>query len=930
MEHSHDFMPHGYCISWDVPLLTLHVLSDFFIALAYFSIPIGIIYFVSKKDDVTFKPVYYLFAAFITACGITHIMGIITLWLPVYYLAGVFKLLTAIVSVATAIYLIPKLSDMVALPELSELLSMNKNLTEENLSRQKAENELKQSRAELAESNKMLSDVLDAIPVRVFWKNLNSEFQGVNRLLLNDSGLNDVSEIIGKTDYDMPWADFADKFRKDDKAVLETGKSLLQIEEELVDRNGTLLWAKTNKVPLLNDDDEVIGVLGTFEDITLAKQAEQELIVAKEQAEQANVAKSEFLANMSHELRTPLNGVIGTLNLLAETALNQRQGNLVNISKHSAESLLGLLNDVLDLSKIESGKLELEYHNEDLDDLLSEVARGMASRAEEKDLELLCPAHFLSPYVAKIDRLRVRQILNNLIGNALKFTDKGTVTLDLTILKQTMSEATVRFSISDTGTGISEPNQALLFERFQQLDGSSTRQQSGSGLGLAICKQLVELMGGRIGVNSSLGLGSTFWFELTIELAQRESLPHQHASLAGMSVAVLTENPNYRRYFADLLGNWNIEHAIADSVESFNAILYEQHHEQTCILIMEAEYFLSLDVDVLLAQLDFDVRFVLMASQSQLTRVPEKTEQYDCILLAKPLMQSEVFNALVGLLPTELLQQHISHAENGDFKDTKILLVEDNAINIVVAKGLIQMFGPTVEVVESGEQALEMLTKQRFDLVFMDCQMPVMDGYECTQHIRSTQSSVLNHRIPIIALTANAMRGDREVCLAAGMDDYIAKPVEAETIHHMLKKWLVEKGPTTESESHTITEQFTHTQPVFDKTNYSSRLLDDRQLMRQVALNFLADMPIQLERLDDLIQAEDFEQLRAQAHKVKGAASNMAATQMHALTVEFEQAAKESLIERMVAIYPMLQQAFSLLKQHLQQELEIDASHDDT
>lgn len=929
MEHSHDFMPHGYCISWDVPLLTLHVLSDFFIALAYFSIPIGIIYFVSKKDGVTFKPVYYLFAGFILACGITHVMGIITLWLPLYYLAGVFKLLTAIVSVATAIYLIPKLADMVALPDLNELLSLNKQLTDENHSRQKAEADLKQSRAELAESNKMLSDILDAIPVRVFWKNHELEFQGVNRLLLEDAGLNDVSEIIGKTDYQMPWADFADTFRKDDQTILDTGRPLLQIEEELVDGNGKHLWAKTNKVPLLNDNNEVIGVLGTFEDITQSKYAEQELLVAKEQAEQANIAKSEFLANMSHELRTPLNGVIGTLNLLAETTLNHRQDNLVNISKHSAESLLGLLNDVLDLSKIESGKLELDYHNEDLDELLSEVARGMAARAEEKDLELLCPAHFMSPCVAKVDRLRLRQILNNLIGNALKFTEKGSITVDMTVVKKAVPEATLRFSISDTGVGISEHEQSLLFERFKQLDGSSTRRQAGSGLGLAICRQLVELMGGRIGVNSTLGLGSTFWFEITVELAYRERLPHQDSSLAGMSVVVLAENPTYQRYFADLLGNWSIQHQVADSLELFKEVLFEHHHEQTqtCVLIMETDFFLNLDIDTLLSQLEFDVRFVLLASQSQLTRVPAKTEQHDCILLAKPLMQSEVFNALVGLrkdMPSERVQQQIKKVENGDFNETKILLVEDNSINIIVAKGLIQMFGPTVEVAENGEQALDMLSKQRFDLVFMDCQMPIMDGYDCTREIRSSTSSVINHRVPIIALTANAMRGDREACLAAGMDDYISKPVEAETIHQMLKKWLAQDDIAIR-DMPAMDKSQDNVKPVFDKASYSSRLMDDDNLMKQVALNFVADMPLQLEMLNEMIEAEDYEHLAAQAHKIKGAASNMAAEEMRDLAVEFELASNENITDRLQAIYPMLMQAFYRLRETLEQELGLDA-----
>lgn len=924
MEHTHDFMPHGYCISWDVPLLTLHVLSDVFIALAYFSIPIGIIYFVTKKDDVTFKPVYYLFAAFIMACGITHVMGIVTLWLPLYYLAGGLKLITAVVSVATAIYLIPKLSDMVALPELNQLISLNKQLRQENLSRQKAESELEDSRARLAETNKVLSAVLDAIPVRVFWKNTKLEYEGANRLFLKDAGFTDLDEILGKTDMEMPWADeFADKYREDDREVLHTGQPILQIEEQLVYHNGKQLWASTNKAPLLNDKDEIIGVLGTFEDITQSKADEQELIIAKEQAEQANIAKSEFLANMSHELRTPLNGVIGTLNLLTETSLNNRQNNLVNISKHSAESLLGLLNDVLDLSKIESGKLELELRNEDLNEMLAEVGRGLASRAEEKNLELLCPSHFLAPCVARIDRFRIRQVLNNLIGNAIKFTEKGTITVDLTVLKQSMSKALLRFSISDTGAGISEQDQKVLFERFKQLDSSSTRKQTGSGLGLAICKQLIELMGGSIGVNSTPGLGSTFWFEVEVELAPRVQSTEQDNMLAGMNVAVLAEQPSYQRYFTDVLGNWDIQHDIADSLETFKTILFEQHHEQTCVLIMETDFFLALDVDAFLAKLSYKVRFVLLASQNQLTKVPEKAIQYDCILLAKPLSQSEVFNALIGLrreMPAEVLQAQIRQPVTGSFNNIKILLVEDNHINVIVAKGLIQMFGPTVEVAENGQEALAMLTKQRFDLIFMDCQMPVMDGYECTRQIRDPNSSVLNHHIPIIALTANAMRGDKEACLEAGMDDYVSKPVEAETIEQMLRKWLAQEKIISDTES-TVMQETTEEQSVFDKSSFSSRLMDDTELMKHVAINFMADMPTQLEKLNELIEAEDYKQMAAQAHKIKGAASNMAAEHMRELTLEFEQAAKAGVKERVAALYPLLMQAFGQLKDKLEQEL---------
>jgi PAS domain S-box-containing protein len=378
MDHVHDFMPHGFCISWDIPLLILHVFSDFFIALAYFSIPIGIIYFVRQKDEITFKPVYYLFAGFITMCGITHVMGMVTLWIPVYYIEGVLKAMTALVSVATAFYLIPKLPGMVALPDLNELIGLNKKLSDENKYRRAAEDKLEENQAMLAESNKMLSTILDAIPVRVFWKDQHSRFLGGNELFLRDVGLSSVEQLIGKTDFDMPWKDnFAEKYRENDAIVMASGQAHLQIEEQIKNAEGRSFWVSTNKVPVTDENDQIIGVLGTYEDISVMKQAAQELLEAKEEAELANRAKSEFLANMSHELRTPLNGVIGTMNLLNETGLNHRQSNLVGISKHSAESLLNLLNDILDLSKVESGKLTLQSDKVNINDFLTEIAKSI-------------------------------------------------------------------------------------------------------------------------------------------------------------------------------------------------------------------------------------------------------------------------------------------------------------------------------------------------------------------------------------------------------------------------------------------------------------------------------------------------------------------------------------------------------------------------
>ncbi len=904
MEHIHDFMPHGVCISWDVTLLVLHVLSDVFIALAYFSIPTGIIYFVRKKDDITFKPVYYLFAGFITACGLTHLMGIVTLWFPLYYLEGVLKALTALVSVATAIYLIPRLSDMVALPDLKELISLNKQLSEENSSRREAEAELQKSRSLLSESNKMLSTILDAIPVRVFWKDRQSAFIGGNRLFLQDAGMNSTEELTGKTDFDMPWkGDLADKFIEDDASVITTGEPLLKIEEFIVDAKGNEVWLNTNKVPLRNDKDEIIGVLGTYEDMTASKQAATELVQAKEEAEQANVAKSEFLANMSHELRTPLNGVIGTLNLLTETELNSRQSSLVTISKKSAETLLGLLNDILDLSRIESGKLELHERNVDLNDLLTEVARAMASRADEKGLDLLCPAHYMPSMIVRVDRLRLKQILNNLIGNAIKFTDNGSVTLDVVTLSVSANVKTIRFSVSDTGIGISEAEQRKLFRRFSQVDASSTRQRGGNGLGLSICSHLVEMMGGQIGVNSTPGLGSTFWFELKLESSRRERVSHSDTGLlAGLRLLILSQTPCYQRYFDDVMSNWHIKYQLTESFDDLAKMLNQTSTEsQRIIVLMDIEDFVSPDGERFVQLNRSRCEFLLIADHGELSRSNKKVQQEQCLVLSKPMVQSELFNALLGFVSgstQSLIEQQAQSETSHEIIDARILLVEDNYINVVVAKGLIEMFGPTVDVAENGEIALELMKKRRYDLIFMDCQMPVMDGYDCSRQIRADQSGEFDNEIPIIALTAHAMRGDREKCLNAGMSDYLAKPVESESLYQAMCKWLnIETDLADESNSSVslVDAEVTDIKndaEVFDHPLFSHRLMDDESLMKQVADNFMADMPQQLAELENAAREGNSDAVAKLAHKIKGASANMAAEEMSGYAQQIEQAAK--------------------------------------
>jgi PAS domain S-box-containing protein len=814
---------------------------------------------------------------------------------------------------------------MVALPDLKELISLNKQLRDENSSRKEAEAELQKSRSLLSESNKMLSTILDAIPVRVFWKDRQSAFIGGNRLFLQDAGMNSMEELSGKTDFDMPWkGGLADKFIEDDNLVMTSGEPLLKIEEFIVDAKGNEVWLNTNKVPLKNEQDEIIGVLGTYEDMTASKQAATELVQAKEEAEQANVAKSEFLANMSHELRTPLNGVIGTLNLLTETELNSRQSNLVTISRKSAETLLGLLNDILDLSKIESGKLELHERNVDLNDLLTEVARAMASRADEKGLDLLCPAHYMPSMIVRVDRLRLKQILNNLIGNAIKFTDNGIVTLDVVTLSVSANVKTIRFSVSDTGIGISDVEQKKLFQRFSQVDASPTRQRGGSGLGLSICSHLVDMMGGQIGVNSSPGLGSTFWFELKLESSRRERVSHSDTGLlAELHLLILSQTPCYQRYFDDVMSNWHINYQITGSFDDLKQLLHQTRSQsQRLIVLMDIEDFLSPDGESFVQQNRTLCEFLLIADQGELSRSNKKVQQEQCLVLSKPMVQSELFNAMLGFVSGKtrsLLEQQVQSETQHEIIDARILLVEDNYINVVVAKGLIEMFGPTVDVAENGEIALALLRKRRYDLIFMDCQMPVMDGYQCSREIRADQSGQFDNQIPIIALTAHAMRGDKEKCLDAGMSDYLAKPVESESLYQAMCRWLnietdfADESNTSVSLVGTNVTDMKNDSEVFDKPLFSHRLMGDESLMKQVVENFLADMPQQLADIEEAGREGERDAIAKLAHKIKGASANMAAEEMSACAQQLEQAAKEGDQEKFHELIEQLSHSFQRL-----------------
>ncbi|MGB0750106.1 MAG: response regulator [Magnetospiraceae bacterium] len=640
-----------------------------------------------------------------------------------------------------------------------------------------------------------LSYAVEQGPVAIVLTDTNGRIIYVNTRFEMDTGYT-KSEILGQNPRVLSAGQTDGAVYRDMWAALEQGR---EWKGEFVNRrkNGTQYHVAASISALRDEDGNVIRYLGFENDITARKAAEMQLQRAKEEAEAARAeaefaskAKSEFLATMSHEIRTPMNGVIGVTGLILDTELTTEQRHFAETIRASGEALLTIINDILDFSKLEADRLELEQSDFNLNQLIEETMSILATQAHQKGLEVSALTAPETQGLFRGDPGRLRQILVNLVGNAIKFTANGGVMLETSLVREADARKQIRFAITDTGIGIPEKDVDRLFESFTQLDASTSRRYGGSGLGLAICRRLVEAMGGGIGVDSEFGVGSTFWFEIPLPVvvaADQRDLQEKTKKLAHAKILVVDDNAVSRDVLRRILKSWDISAAAVDSGQKALEIIRKSQRSGKPVEAVVLDYHMpDMTGGEVIKQLRADPEtadtLIIMASsepESEYRKAfPNHLPQ---TFLLKPVRPSLLLDALLAqLIPgneqpkSTLPTAPQSSAEAGT--RLRILVVEDNTINQMVARGILENLGHFVDMAANGREAVEAVTALPYDLVFMDIQMPEMDGYAATKAIRSSGGD--HATIPIVAMTANATKEDEEACLAAGMTGYVSKPID--------------------------------------------------------------------------------------------------------------------------------------------------------
>ena len=723
-----------------------------------------------------------------------------------------------------------------------------------------------------------------------------------------------AGDLIGRPVTDFLAADSGLTADDLERRINQTETQLPRMELRMLCADGSPVEVEASVCSF--QDEFGLTVQAVFRDVSERRRHARELLRSKELAEAASRAKSQFLATMSHEIRTPMNAVLGMAALLLRTNLGAEQRWYVEVLRTSGEHLLSIINDILDFSKIEARKVIIEKLDFNLPEVVESVTEMLAPRAHEKGLELTCWLTPEVPVALRGDPGRLRQIVTNLVGNAIKFTQRGEVAIRISVEQAGERSITLRFQVRDTGIGVRPDRVAALFSPFVQADGSTTRKFGGTGLGLAISKQLVELMQGTIGVDTAGQMGSTFWFTAVFEKQSTDGIPPAPSvELRGCRVLVVDDHPASRLILRSLLAGWGASCDEAPDAPAALAALREAVRGgdpyRVALLDQGMPGVAGEELGERIAA-DPDLKptaLVLMAGLGQ-PLDEARIERLGSVVLLKPVWPARLAEALKcalnGMKTSSRLpvtQPAAATVEMNVAGPSRVLVVDDNLTNRQVAHAMLSQLGFQPQVVAGGAEAIEALAAADYDLVLMDCEMPDLDGYEVTRRIRRRATAARNPDIPILALTADVTPEARARCAEAGMNHYLAKPVEPDQLRDALSHCLVAAAPSAP-----------FLDPAsFDESGLVRRLMGNRTLAGKIVAGFLTDVPAKIHSLKAAIQSSDAPAIRLHAHAIKGASANVSADSLRALAARIEHAGAANDLETGAALVPRLEREFEQL-----------------